>query len=456
MDLRSVEAVSNYLGYRQRVLPDQLREDAELTHVGPGTPCGELMRRFWQPVCLASEIADLPKAIRILGEDLVVFRDRGGRVGLLHRHCSHRGTSLEYGIVADRGIRCCYHGWLFDVDGRILETPGEPPGSKLKDSFVHGAYPAREERGIVFAYLGPPDATPPFPEVERYGTAPEDCVPFSIPEPCNWLQVHENNMDPMHAPFLHGNVSGVQLTAAFGVIPVVDYVETNGGASMHYISVRRTAPDRVWVRFQQVAAPNYTEIGSPMEEGFVVKPFQRPAWNRWTVPIDDVHCTQIGWRYFRPGLDEGLADRSRVGFGTLDAGGFQDVDDRPYEEQQRRPGDWIAQVGQRPIAIHSREHLGATDAGVTLWRRIVRRAIRGETGSVVPPGLGGTPADMWSHAGDAVLPVPKRVAGDEGTFLRHLGREVSNLVMAHGRYRGDAADEPLRVQIAELARTFEG
>ena len=153
-----------YGGYHQREVP---QEDPELTHVGPGTPCGEYMRRFWWPVCLSEQVTELPLAIRILGEDLVAFRDKSDRIGVLHRHCSHRGTSLEYGIPSERGIRCCYHGWLFDVDGRILETPGEPSDSKLKDSFVHGAYPAFEYQGLVFAYLGPPEEKARFPDL-RY------------------------------------------------------------------------------------------------------------------------------------------------------------------------------------------------------------------------------------------------------------------------------------------------
>ena len=117
-----------YSGYLLRDVP---REDAELTHTDPGSPMGELMRRFWQPVCLSQELSDLPRAVRVLGEDLVVFRAGSGDVGVLRRHCSHRGASLEYGIVAERGLRCCYHGWLFAPDGAILETPGEPPGSRL-------------------------------------------------------------------------------------------------------------------------------------------------------------------------------------------------------------------------------------------------------------------------------------------------------------------------------------
>src|SRR3954470_9597666 len=108
-----------YSGYRHK---KGLKEDAELTHVGPGTPCGEYLRRFWQPVAFVSELGELPKRIKILCEDLVIFKDRSGQIGLLDARCCPRGTSLEYGLVSERGIRCCYHGWLFDVDGTILET----------------------------------------------------------------------------------------------------------------------------------------------------------------------------------------------------------------------------------------------------------------------------------------------------------------------------------------------
>ena len=147
-------------GYYHRNVP---REDVDLLHVGPDTACGEYLRRFWQPVCYADDIADLPIKLTILGEELVVFRDQRGALGLLELHCPHRGTSLEFGLVGERGIRCCYHGWLFDVDGTILETPGEPADSTLKDRLCHGAYPTHEAHGIVFAYMGPPEHMPPFP-----------------------------------------------------------------------------------------------------------------------------------------------------------------------------------------------------------------------------------------------------------------------------------------------------
>lgn len=164
-----------YSGYHSAGFPAQ--HDEELLETGPGTRGGEYLRRFWHPICLSSELTDLPLAVRLLGEDLVVFRDRSGRLGALHRHCSHRGTSLEYGIVSERGLRCCYHGWLFDIDGTILETPGEPEDSRLKDSFRHGSYPAQEYRGLVFAYLGTPEAQPDFPVFDAY-LQPEDDLAF--------------------------------------------------------------------------------------------------------------------------------------------------------------------------------------------------------------------------------------------------------------------------------------
>src|SRR5215472_5836408 len=134
-----------YSAYHHRERPP---EDEELTRVGPGTRCGEYLRRFWQPVIQTSELGVAPRRLRILGEDLVVFRDKSGEIGLLELHCPHRGTSLEFGLIGDHGIRCCYHGWLFATDGTILETPGEPAHSTLKDRLYHGAFGADIRRMV--------------------------------------------------------------------------------------------------------------------------------------------------------------------------------------------------------------------------------------------------------------------------------------------------------------------
>ena len=142
--------------------------DEELCRVGRGTPCGEYLRRFWQPVFVESELNDTPTAIRILGVDLVIFRDGKGDIGLLERRCVHRGASLEFGKIVERGIRCCYHGWQFDVDGTILDTPGEPSDSPIRQKICQGAYPVQSWRGVVFAYMGPLDKRPEFPVFDAF------------------------------------------------------------------------------------------------------------------------------------------------------------------------------------------------------------------------------------------------------------------------------------------------
>ena len=153
-----------YNAYAHRKIPG---EDVELTHVGPGTPGGEYLRRFWHPVIYMEELTDVPVATRILGEDLVVFQDFSGQLGVLEANCPHGGHSLEFGSVCERGIRC-RHGWLIDVDGTILEIPGEPGNCPLEDRQFHGAYATHEAAGAVFVYMGPPDKKPPFPVFDSW------------------------------------------------------------------------------------------------------------------------------------------------------------------------------------------------------------------------------------------------------------------------------------------------
>jgi phenylpropionate dioxygenase-like ring-hydroxylating dioxygenase large terminal subunit len=138
-------------------------EDAELTRVGPGTRCGELIRRHWQPICMSEDLTDLPKKVRFLGEDMVAFRDGRGRPGLLFHRCSHRGTSLEYGRIESEGLRCCYHGWLYDVEGNCLDMPLEPADSTHMERIKQPGYAVQEFGGLLFAYMGPPEQIPEFP-----------------------------------------------------------------------------------------------------------------------------------------------------------------------------------------------------------------------------------------------------------------------------------------------------
>ena len=264
-----------YGGYYQSEVPAY---DAELTETDAGTPMGEFMRRFWHPVCLSEEITDLVHPIRILGEDLVAFRDKSGRIGVLHRHCSHRGTSLEFGLVQERGVRCCYHAWHFDIDGTILDTPGEPANSRIKENVCQGAYPAFERHGLVFAYMGPPEEMPEFPLYETSLAPDTDIYPYSNYFSCNWLQLHENVADQAHVIFFHNGigsrklVEGMEAAAAdtafppaWGGRPALDYRVTEGGRSMIYAFTRRIG-DRIWIRNNQFILPNYIEFGNVFED----------------------------------------------------------------------------------------------------------------------------------------------------------------------------------------------
>ena len=207
--------------------------DDELAKVGPGTPCGEYLRRFWHPIMMSERLTDRPLAVRVMGEDLVLFRDLSGDIGLLHKHCSHRGMSLEFGIIADHGIRCAYHGWRYATSGKILEMPAEPQTNPLKDRICQGAYPAYEYRGLVFAYMGPPERTPAFAHLDIMDLPDNEMVPWQIHSPCNWLQASENSMDPYHTPFLHTRMSGVQFEEAWGELPVTDEKRVTGPGDVH-------------------------------------------------------------------------------------------------------------------------------------------------------------------------------------------------------------------------------
>jgi nitrite reductase/ring-hydroxylating ferredoxin subunit len=404
-------------GYFHRDVPD---EDAELTHVGPGTPGGEYMRRFWQPICFSDDLQGLPRRVKLLGEDLVAFRDRNGAVGLLELHCPHRGTSLEFGLIDGQGLRCCYHGWLFGVDGTILETPGEPPESTLKDRLYHGAYPIREEHGIVFAYMGPPDRQPPFPIYDSFVRPGYRMIPGQkYFYPCNWLQIMENTMDPAHTAFLHTIVSGAMFTNEFGVLPELDFVETPVG--MIYIATRRVG-DHVWARMVEAVLPNLQQVAPIWEDGHREHPFSGPMMSRWNVPLDDTHTMLIEFRHVSEtdGITpEWWADREIMLPGQVAA--------ESYEAGQLHPGDFEAQVSQRPIAIHGLEHLGATDRGVSMFRNQLRRGIRAVKGGDDPRSLcRDAGAVIPTYSNDTVVRLPP--AADpamDKQLMRETGRRLA-------------------------------
>src|SRR5438876_6751674 len=188
-------------------------ENDLLTLVGPGQPAGELLRRYWHPVAIAKELTDEQptKFVGLLGENLVLFSDKSGRVGLLNDRCSHRGASLCYGRVEERGISCAYHGWLYDTEGNILETPPER-NDAITRSVKQKAYPIRQFLGMYWAYLGPL----PAPEIPKYDVwVRNDGQRKIVVHPrldCNWFQAMENSVDPAHLQILHQEITGGRRT----------------------------------------------------------------------------------------------------------------------------------------------------------------------------------------------------------------------------------------------------
>jgi nitrite reductase/ring-hydroxylating ferredoxin subunit len=404
-----------YGGYLTRDVP---HEDVEMTHVGPGTPAGEYLRRSWQPIAFSDDLKDLPISIKVMDEELIVFRDGTGRVGLLQPHCAHRGSSLEFGLISERGIRCCYHGWLFDVDGRILETPGEPATSTLKNRLCQGAYPTHEYKGLVFAYMGPPDKKPAFPMLDTFNLPGYRCLPGRRHViACNWLQIKENIMDPAHSQFLHTIVSGAQFTEEFGVMPEIEWHETSCG--MVYVATRRLG-EMVWVRIADFIPPNIHQFPPTWERGREEKLFSRPYMTIWAVPVDNTTTINTGYLHVPDTME--LTPEKLV---KLKASVGQ-TGDRPYEERQRQPGDYEAQVSQRPIAVHALEHLGATDRGVIQMRKMIRDGIRAVKAGRDPKGVAiAATGRINTYCQDTVLRIsPADTPEADQQLLIEIGRRV--------------------------------
>jgi len=422
MTQKVTSLTQTYGGYFNTYVPP---EDAELTHVGPGTPCGEYLRRYWQPVAHTGDLGERPLAIRILGEDLVVFRDGSGRIGLLHAHCAHRGASLEYGVIQEHGIRCCYHGWHFDVDGRILEMPTSHREGPYRGRLCQGAYPIREFHGLVFAYLGPPDLIPPFPLFDTFASDDfvlclGDPVGLSNLKPCNWLQVMDNVVDPAHEVFLHTRYSGHRFidyngreVMETGDMGVIAFEPTPIGLVAQ--ETRRVGED-VWVRGIECIAPNIAQIAQvpilpPQYRDEAMRLCMVPRVTRWRVPVDDHNTREFAIVRRRPDEPNRYAEKPS---GVLKA----NYGGRSYEEMQSNPGDYEVQISQRPIARHELENLTETDKGIILFRQMIRdgiaavRAGRDPLGAMRPGD-----APIPTYGSDTVLRVPRAQTPEEDREL---------------------------------------
>ena len=353
----------------------------ELTEVGPGTPMGELLRRYWHPVGTLADATDTPRKVRALGEDLILFRDKAGRPGLVHPNCAHRGASLYYGKVEEGGIRCCYHGWMFDVQGHCVEQPCEPEGGRSRDKVRQPWYPVLEMYGLVWAFMGPPDKKPVLPRYECLDVLDEgesletndNSIGGGGPKviPCNWLQHYENLVDPFHVVILHSTFSGTQFVEQMAVMPQVTWDTTEN--SVRTLSIRKMADGKTLRRISEAGLPTLRVIPSPR-----IGRYGRVESIGWILPIDD-HSFRI-YVVGRVREEGELAKmRSRLN-GKL----WEELTD---EEHRRFPGDYEAQVSQGDIAKHSEEHLASSDRGIVMLRRFLQKQLEAVAQGNAPAGV---------------------------------------------------------------------
>jgi phthalate 4,5-dioxygenase oxygenase subunit len=378
-----------------------------LTRSGPGTAMGGFLRRYWLPALLSEEIPEPdcpPVQVRLLGEELVAFRDSQGRVGLLEEHCSHRGTSLYYGRNEACGLRCIYHGWKYDAEGHVLDTPAEPPGSTFKDRLRHPAYPCHEVAGIIFAYLGPSDKRPLFPNYRWALLAPEHLYVTKSLLECNYLQGLEGECDSSHLSFLHREFDPrdereQQRLFQQDTAPVYEFEQTDFGVRL--IALRQADDDQTYVRISSLVWPSHCWINGRVPEV------------HFYVPADDTHA----WRYDlgmipdRPVRPEDVHKAPDIGpdYRRLRNLGNHYLQDRRKQREEDFTGienffveDACATETQGPIWDRSREHLGVSDRAVIVMRQALIDAVRGFLAGGEPPHLVTDPAQNRFEHVDAV------------------------------------------------------
>ena len=408
------------------------------------------MRRFWHPVMKTEDLLDVPKVVRHLGEDLVMFRDKSNRYGLVHKHCPHRHVSLEFGILTNEGIRCCYHGWEFDIDGTIVRAPAEKDDTLIKDSVCLGAYPVKEYRGLLFAYLGPADECPQFPIYDTFDIEGGELVPYEVTMPCNWLQIAENSMDPMHVVYLHTKVNIVQFTEKLGIHPILDFRKRPYG--LFYTKARRVN-EFIWFSTNDIIFPNFTQAGCVFNstDGKESKYFGRNSFTRWVVPVDDTHSTVLAFRHFNKRAEQSSPElRTPEALEKID---IAELRNRPYEERQRNPGDYEAFVGQGSIAPRGAMNLATSDKGVVMFRSQLSKEIR----NIENGGKPNHASTMFknncipTYGSDTVILMHKDDKNDLAA-VKELQKKVGDIYMSGDAYPGEERYQFIESELASLEK----
>jgi phthalate 4,5-dioxygenase oxygenase subunit len=361
-------------------------ENDSLTRIGAQTPMGELMRRYWIPALLAEEIPApdcSPVRVRLLGEDLVAFRDSQGRAGLLGEHCAHRGTSLFFGRNEACGLTCIYHGWKYDVDGNVLETPAEPADSDFKKKLRHIAYPCKEAAGIIFTYMGPAAKQPLLPRYEWLGLDDDQVCPVKSYLECNYLQGVEGDFDSSHTSFLHNNNLDNAESLKRDGAPILEAEETPYG--MRAISIRKVGADRMYVRTSPYIMPSFSIVPGPPTETFDEDDIR--GFRFW-VPIDD----KTTWLYILNMRKKPFTNEERKTLRSWITPKYRRIrnaannylQDREQQRTKSYTGiaainpaeqDGCATESMGAICDRTKEHLGYSDKTIIALRKMLLRAV---------------------------------------------------------------------------------
>jgi 5,5'-dehydrodivanillate O-demethylase len=344
-------------------------QNERLTRVGPGTPGGELLRRYWQPLCPSGEIteANPKKRIRIMGEDLLVFRDVSGKISCVEGNCPHRGVALYYGFLEDDGIRCCYHGWKFAPDGRCIDMPFEKGKANFMDRMSIRSYPVQKLGGLLFVYMGPdPAKAPLLPRWDVLAREDGQREVWTFPtHHCNWVQIQENTADSTHTYYLHGimdkRLGNKHPFAAYYRQPIekLEWEPCEWGIDkkIHYGGDMPTVEIRPPLLF-----PNVLRI-----------PISELEAMHWRVPIDDTN-TRILFCSF---LSEGYGGKPMSADADAPFKYLPEMKtpDGEYDLKSFPSHDQMAMESQGPIYDRTKEHLGSTDRGIALYRKMLDEQI---------------------------------------------------------------------------------